>query len=149
MKLFLIIVVISSLIGCKDAGPKQNASDSSDKNSQIECVKRIYSKDSVLGAARNLASENISISLAITNYTTGLESLDYTNCPYNFVTSFQEHIEAWKKVTIVTDKYPLIRGELHDIFSQLEKSDDSTEFKMLVKEVWDTWSKVEENALPD
>jgi hypothetical protein len=56
-------------------------------------------------------------------------------------------MEAWKMVTKVTDKYPLLRGELHDIFAELEKSKDSTEFNDLVKQVWNTWKKVEENAL--
>ena len=143
MKMILYILVISSMIGCKDHVTEQNDADMSVEIGQIRCVERIFEKDSILGSIRNHASENVSLSQTINDYTEALESLDYTNCPDKFVSSFHDHIDAWKKVTKVTDDYPLLRGELHDIFEELEKSKDSTEFKSLVKQVWDTWYLVE------
>jgi hypothetical protein len=134
------------MLGCKDTSLNQNNSDLMPETKRTECIERIFEKDSVLGEIRNHASESKSLSLSIMNYTKELEALDYTNCPEKFVSSFQEHIEAWKMVTKVSDKYPSLRGELHDVFAELEKSKDSTEFNDLVKQVWDTWYKVEENA---
>ena len=112
----------------------------------LDYIERIFAKDSFLGNVRNHASEKIPLKDALNNYTSELESLDYTNCPENFISAFQDHINAWKKVAEISSKYPSLRGELHDIFLQLEKSKDSIEFKSLVKQVWDTWSKVEESA---
>ena len=114
--------------------------------SEAKCIERIFKKDSVLGEIRNHASEKISLSQAIMDSTAELESLDYSDCPGKFVSSFHRHIAAWKMVTKVTDNYPSQRGELDDIFVKLEKSEDSTEFKFLVKQVWDTWNEVEEST---
>lgn len=146
MKLVLVIIVFSSIFSCKEPGAKQQNVQLTPEMNQTNCIERIFEKDSVLGDIRNHASETISLSQSITNYAKELEFLDYSNCPQKFVSAFHDHIEAWKRVTRVTDKYPSLRGELHDIFAELEKSKDSTEFKSLVKQVWDTWHWVEENA---
>ncbi|MDU8887068.1 hypothetical protein RXV94_12935 [Yeosuana sp. MJ-SS3] len=145
MKLLLLIVFFS-ILGCKESVVKKNNSDSSLEMKRTECIERIFAKDSFLGNVRNHASEKIPLKDALNNYTSELESLDYTNCPENFISAFQDHINAWKKVAEISSKYPSLRGELHDIFLQLEKSKDSIELKSLVKQVWDTWSKVEESA---
>ncbi|NNL16138.1 MAG: hypothetical protein HKO81_05810 [Flavobacteriaceae bacterium] len=147
MKFLLVVLIISSILGCKDIGQKRVDTNLTPEENQTMCIERIFEKDSVLGEIRNHASEKVSLSQSIINYTKELESLDYSNCPEKFVSSFHEHIEAWKMVTKVTDDYPSLRGELHDIFSELEKSKDSTQFKSLVKQVWDTWNLVEENAM--
>lgn len=72
--------------------------------------------------------------------------MDYSSCPDRFITAFHKHIEAWKMITKISNKYPSLRGELHEIFAELEKGKDSTEFKSLVKQVLDTWTIVEESA---
>ena len=146
MKLVLVIIVFFSLLSCKDPGPKQKKADVTTGINQTNCIERIFEKDSLLGEIRNHASENISLSRSIKNYTKELESLDYSDCPQKFVASFHDHIKAWKRVTKISDKYPLLRGELHNVFTILEKSEDSTEFKSLAKQVWDTWYRVEEEA---
>jgi hypothetical protein len=141
-KWLFLIWVLSSVPGCKDISPKRNTSDILPEMAKTECIERIFEKDSLLGEIRNHASEKISLSQSIQNYTKALESLDYTGCPEEFVSSFRKHIEAWKGVTKITDNYPHLHGELHDIFIELEKSKDSAEFKALVNRVWETWTEV-------
>ncbi len=141
------LIIFSCLVlGCKDSSVKRNTSDLNHEMKRVNCVERIFEKDSVLGNIRNHASENISLSEAIINYTRALESLDFTSCPEKFKSAFGEHIEAWKGVAEISNKYPLLRGELHDVFAELEKSEDSIAFKFLVKQVWDTWKTVDESV---
>lgn len=41
------------------------------------------------------------------------------------------------------EKHPELRGEMHDLFDEVENSKDTNEFKPLLKEIWDTWGAVE------
>jgi hypothetical protein len=72
--------------------------------------------------------------------------LDYSYCPEEFELAFHKHIDAWLDFRKVSDKYPLLRGELHDIFSIIEKSKDSTEFKSRLNQILETWKIVEQNS---
>nr|WP_321235306.1 hypothetical protein [uncultured Psychroserpens sp.] len=142
---FVSLILLFTVLGCKDTKVKQNNTDATLEIKRTNCVEQIFAKDSVLGSIRNHASEKIPLSKALNNYTKALKSLDYTNCPETFTSAFHEHIEAWEKVAKISNQHPSLRGELHDIFAELEKGKDSTEFKSLVKQVWDTWGKVEES----
>jgi len=109
------------------------------------CVKQIFEQDSIFGDIRNHASEKISLSEAINNYSKNLKSLDYSHCPEEFESAFHKHIDAWLDFIKVSDKYPLLRGELHDIFAIIEKSEDSTEFKSRLNQILETWKLIEES----
>lgn len=43
----------------------------------------------------------------------------------------------------ITNKYPELRGEMHNLFDQLEKGNDAAEFKRYLKQIWDTWAEIE------
>ncbi len=43
----------------------------------------------------------------------------------------------------ITDKYPMMRGELQVIFRQHEQSEDAELFKKRQNEIWATWAEVE------
>lgn len=98
-----------------------------------------------MGTIRNHACETIPLSQTITNYTKNLEALNFNNCPEKFSLAFKAHIRAWNNMKKVTDKHDTIRGELHYLFNKLEQTKDSVEFKIYLKDIWDTW-KVIENA---
>lgn len=134
------------LLGCKGPKEKLENSDSKIEIKEKNCVDRILKQDSIFGDIRNHASENISLSETIDNYANGLKSMDYIKCPEEFKSAFQAHIEAWLEMRKVSDRYPSLRGELHDVFGRIEKSEDSTEFKLLEKQIWDTWKVVEESS---
>ncbi|MEZ4930947.1 MAG: hypothetical protein R2788_02290 [Saprospiraceae bacterium] len=51
---------------------------------------------------------------------------------------------AWKQMIPFVKQYPALRGEMHDLFDELEKGKDADEFKPLLKEVWVTWGAIEE-----
>jgi len=146
LRFLTLILSFLLLFGCKEPKEKENSSDLATEIERTNCINLVFEKDSILGAIRNHASEKISLSETINNYTNDLKSLDFNNCPEEFKSSFQNHIEAWLDIRKVTDKYPSLRGELHAIFADLEKSSDSTEFNILVKQIWATWEKVEESS---
>ncbi len=147
MKTIKILIVISCcFIACKNTVDKEKKSLISSEEQQTECVKMVFEKDSILGSIRNHASKKISLSQTITNYTNDLKLIDFSLCPTAFETAFDKHIDAWLKMKKVTDNYPSMRGELHAIFDQLEKSKDSVEFKSSLKQIWDTWKEVENSA---
>ena len=144
MKYFLNLLLILLLLSCNNAGNKSSkAKLESVTNINTECIESILKKDSVLGQIRNHASEQISLSETIDNYTNSLKSLDYSDCPDNFTIAFHEHIEAWLELKKASDKYPELRGELHEVFSELEKKKDSLEFKSFETKILDTWETVE------
>lgn len=144
-----VIIFISLLVfGCNGHNKKNDSSASDVERKRKDCVKQIFEKDSIFGNIRNHDSEKISISEAIHNYSKNLKSLNYSNCPEKFETAFRNHIDAWIDFRKVSDKYPLLRGELHDIFAIMEKSKDSTEFKSRLDQILETWKIVEESANP-
>lgn len=146
MKSILILLPTMFLFGCIGSNGKLENSDTKIEIQEKNCVDRVLEQDSILGHLRNQASKNISLSETIDYYANGLKSMDYTHCPENFKSAFQAHCEAWLEIKKVSDRYPSLRGELHDVFGQLEKSEDSTEFKLLVKQIWDTWKVVGESS---
>ena len=108
-----------------------------------DCVDRIFAEDTKLGETRNHACETASLSEAIQAYVEGLEALDYSGCPREFKTAFDGHIAAWRNMGTFTDQFPDLRGEMHSLFSQLEKGDKAEEFKPLLTNIWDTWRPIQ------
>lgn len=144
MKLPILIILGISVLACNPHGQRNMVTNSQNSKSRSgECIENIIQVDQKLGKIRNHSSEKISLSETITEYTDSLSSLNYDDCPGQFTTAFKEHIEAWKDVKRVTDNYLELRGEMHDLFDELEKGKDSIEFKLLSKRIWDTWGKVE------
>ena len=118
-------------------------SSNSDQKSSKVCVESIIKKDSELGKVRNHACEKLSLSETIIEYTTALKQLDFSACEKEFEVAFSSHINAWENAVSITDKYPMLRGEMHDLFDKIELTSDSTEFKSLVASIWSTWGEVE------
>jgi len=44
----------------------------------------------------------------------------------------------------ITDRYPDLREEMHDLFKKLETGKDAEVSKPLVKTIWATWAEVEQ-----
>ena len=141
-----IFILTLLLLGCNGANKKENSSDSNMEGKSINCINQIIKKDSILGDIRNHSTERISLSETIDNYSKSLKSLDFSNCPEDFELAFNKHIDAWLDFRKLSDKYPLLRGELHDIFSIIEKSKDSIEFKSRLNEILETWKLVEQSS---
>jgi hypothetical protein len=107
------------------------------------CIASVIEEDERIGKIRNHACEKISLSKTIDDYVEGLSKIDYTGCPEKFSAAFKKHSQAWLNTKAVTDKYSAMRGEMHDLFKQLESGKDSVEFKRLQRAIWDTWGEVE------
>ena len=125
-------------IHCKNQNVK-----SIDQDHGSVCVKMILEKDSELGSKRNHDCESTSLSNTIDIYTQALSDLDFSDCPSSFSQAFQEHINAWIEMKEVTDGYPDLRGEMHDLFDQIRQTKDSTQFKIRLNMIWSTWESIE------
>ena len=135
-QLLLFFTICFTIIGCKS-----NTNEAQVKTKS--CEEQIIEKDSVFGIIRNHAAEEKSMSVSIENYVAGLKSLDYSNCQESFYNAFYRHIEAWEAMIQVTDSYPDLRGEMHDVFKLLEQTKDSAKFSLALNKIWSTWSDVE------
>jgi hypothetical protein len=144
-KLLILIIYVINLNYCKSTSGEDNAKNEEKVATQLLCIEQIMASDDSLGRIRNHACENISLSETIANYIGSLEALNYEDCPKAFTESFKQHIAAWKSITKMTDHYSGLRGEMHDLFKEIEEGDEGEEFKELVKSIWDTWADVEQS----
>jgi vacuolar-type H+-ATPase subunit I/STV1 len=145
MKYFAILILALSVLSCNNSEKKNNQTKlESVAIKKAKCIENILQRDSELGDIRNHASEQSSLSKTIDDYANSVKSLDFKNCPDKFTIAFHKHIKAWLDLKKVSDKYPELRGELHEIFSELEKKKDSIEFKLRQAKIFDTWKIVEE-----
>ncbi|WGD35174.1 hypothetical protein [Olleya sp. YS] len=115
----------------------------SDVLKQTACIDTILKQDDSLGRIRNDASKEHSLSNTILSYTDALNALDYSNCPESFSSAFKGHIDAWNNMMLITNKYPTLRGEMHDVFDSIKTTKDSVAFKIFLKDIWDTWDTIE------
>lgn len=120
-----------------------NKSKEADTTNTPSCIELTIKMDDSLGTVRNHACETISLSETIDQYVKELRSLDYEGCPEGFTNAFEKHMDAWTKMTTLTDNYPEIRGEMHQLFDELKASEDSVEFNQKLQAIWDTWGEVE------
>ena len=125
---------------------QQDSSVLPDSLKTAQCIKEVFALDDSLGSVRNHACESIPLSETIINYTTALKSLNYQQCPKAFAQAFNTHWKAWDEMIPVVNKYPDLRGEMHDLFDQIEKGPDSSTFKIKLKAIWDTWAIVEQSS---
>lgn len=107
-----------------------------------QCIEYIIAEDDSLGKIRNHACKEQSLSKTIHQYIEALNTLDTKDCSSEFNKAFNNHKKAWLNTLVVTDNHPNLRGEMHDLFALIETSKDSAEFKILVKNIWDTWAEV-------
>ncbi|MCB0544193.1 MAG: hypothetical protein H6575_05330 [Lewinellaceae bacterium] len=145
-RIALLIAFCSFLIACADSGAdKQKPVQPAPATTAAAkaCMDSIIAFDSRVGTIRNHACEKQSLSKTITEYTEALENADFAACPVAFKNAFLKHIQAWRNALAVTDKYPELRGEMHDLFNKIESGDDGPVFKTLVADIWATWADIE------
>lgn len=138
-----IMICLLTLYSCQNAKSTPAENTQSQINVQITCIERVIAKDGALGKIRNIACKDIPLSQAITNYTNAMGQLDYSGCPNSFKKAFIEHRNAWMGMTIVTDHYPDLRGDMHTLFDSLAKGEHASQFKYHLQGIWDTWEAVE------
>lgn len=143
--MLLMMVVVGFLASCDRS---INRFQEKQQVTEVEKARmdRVIAIDDSIGKIRNKECKKIPLSQTITNYTGKMKQIDLVGCPKEFTKSFNEHIRSWENLTQVTDKYPDMRGEMHDLFKKLEKSQDSAVFKKLKNDVWDTWDVIEVSA---
>ena len=133
----LLFISLVSTGSCKSRSESQIPLNSG------SCIESVFNTDSILGINRNHDSETISLSEAITRYVDAFDSISFDDCPLVLKQSFSDHLEAWRNMLEVTDNYPNLRGEMHNLFDQLDAGQDSLRFRTLLAQVWSTWSGVE------
>jgi DNA phosphorothioation-dependent restriction protein DptG len=139
-----LLLFLSNLSLAQSNGQK----DSSTILIEKECITRIIAADDSLGAIRNHDCEKVTLSRSIKNYVRSIKKLNFKNCPVGFKNVFYNHKDAWHEMLKITNKYPALRGEMHDLFDQLEKGKDSAACKKYLKQIWDTWAEIEKFIKP-
>lgn len=147
LRQLIFYTCICLLIACNKT--YKTTKDASVKNVDLQkdCMTYILKQDDSLGTIRNHNCEKISLSNTIKTYVNSVNNLNFNNCAPKFEQAFKGHMGAWTKMQQVTDNYPNLRGELHDLFDAIEQSKDSTTFKLLLKNIWETWEVVENAKL--
>ena len=141
----LMILVISSslfILACNQSN-KDNATEDDLSEVQKTCIDNILDQDEILGEKRNHDCEVMPLSETIKLYVAGLDGLDFTNCPEAFSVAFSKHKDAWLAMIPITDNYPDLRGEMHDLFDVIEQGENEEAFSPALKTIWDTWAEVE------
>ncbi len=145
--LLLICVALGCTLSCKESKENKETTETEAVIEEVAstptCIEKILAEDGTYGKERNHACETISLEETINKYTAQIRSLDYTDCPEAFTKAFLDHITAWDSIVPVTSKYPDLRGEMHDLFDEIEQSADSMEFKERLALIWSTWEAVE------
>ncbi|MCB0852802.1 MAG: hypothetical protein KDD63_11290 [Bacteroidetes bacterium] len=136
----LAILAIIIFSACSDRTEKKSTSEDEGKT----CIEKIMEADAEAGQIRNHACETQSLSAAIHTYVKTLKELDFGDCPPVFDKAFNKHIADWEAIVEISDKYPDLRGEMHDLFMELEQSPDQEEFKKRVDKMWASWKEVEQ-----
>ncbi len=137
MQRYSLLFLLLLLLGCRNDRQTVTA------RSETDCIQDIIAEDDSLGRYRNHACKESSLSTTIAQYAVELQALDFSDCPTAFQQAFIQHSIAWSALLPVVERYDTLRGEMHDLFAQLEQSQDSTVFKTLLAEVWATWEEVE------
>lgn len=138
-----IIILLLLFLSNLSLAQMNEQKDSSINFIEKECITSIIAADDSLGKIRNHACENGTLSMSIRNYVSVLKKLNFKNCPPGFEKAFDKHKKAWVTMLKITNKYPDMRGEMHELFDQLEKGNDAIEFKKYLKQIWDTWTEIE------
>jgi len=143
LKIIVIICISIVLFNCNNRPPTKNQRSNNHNLKEKNCITQVIAIDDSIGKIRNHNCETISLSETIRMYTSGIDKVDFTNCPPNFKQAFHSHKEAWTKMTTITNNYPDLRGEMHDLFKILEEGEDKEAFKILLGSIWSTWEDVE------
>ena len=141
----LLTFLVFSLLSCSQP-PSQNQQKAENQkpDNSLECIERVLAEDNALGVTRNHDCETISLDSTIIKYADRLGKIEFSNCPETFTLAFEKHRQAWLEMIPLAKKFPDLRGEMHDLFDIIEKSDQAETFKPLLKAVWDTWGEVDE-----
>ena len=144
-----LIFLCAWIHNCNSSSPNNNQNEEStipDSLLIAQCIKNVFSIDDSLGSVRNHACETIALSQTISNYTSALKKLNFKDCPEEFKKAFKDHWIAWDDMIPVVNNYPDLRGEMHDLFDQIEIGADSSAFNIKLKAIWDTWAIIEQNS---
>lgn len=145
-------IAIFALTGCEAFAPADGSrgptptSKPRSEMTEREAVADVLTADEQLGKIRNHAPETGPIDIAAREYADALADLDYTNTPLAFQRAFAQHWTAWHDMAAYLEPHSELRGEMHDVFDQLEDptvNPTAAEFKRRLDKIWSTWAEVE------
>jgi hypothetical protein len=89
------------------------------------------------------------LTTSIREYVAAIDGLDFSSCPESFTEAFRRHRDAWNDSLPFFERFPEMRGEMHDLFDEL-RDDEGTQLQLeaIDKQIWDTWGEVEAAAEP-
>jgi len=144
---WLLLMTVIGLNSCQNTGSSAgtNTESQPEESHYAEAIRRILAEDEELGGIRNHACEDTSLSATIRQYVAAIDALDFNACPADFTTAFQKHRAAWAASVPFFAQFDDLRGEMHDLFTIIEKGDKAQKaaFDEKLKLIQSTWMEVE------
>lgn len=118
-----------------------------DTSTAKQAIDRVLNMDALISQQRNLATHHVPIADAIRIYLTGLDAIDFEDCPQGFTSAFRKHRDSWEKSLAFFESHADLRGEMHDVLDKIREkgTDAATALDGHFKHIMDTWSEVESN----
>ena len=101
---------------------------------RLSAVEQVLIVHSDLAKQRDLGSKNASLESAISQYTNRSSEFDLKDCPKDFRTAIQNHIQVWKDSQSYFSQYSDLRGELHDLFAEIKSQNPESNAELLALE---------------
>ena len=136
---------IGLLTACQPSGQATNEKNDKQEAQYVSAIQAIFEQDNELGATRNRACEDTSLSVTIRQYVAGLDAFDFSKCPDDFANAFRKHQDAWERSISFFSGFDDLRGEMHDLFDQIKEGDEQQKVLFLenYNAIMDTWAEVE------
>jgi len=131
--------------GCQMKRAPESRPATSQESDYVTAIHDVLSVDGELGMLRNRGTETESIVSSIRAYVAGIDGTDFSGCPEDFTEAFRWHRDAWEKSMAFFERFPSLRGEMHDVFEAIrsEGGETQTELERVEALIWDSWAEVE------
>lgn len=109
-----------------------------------DAMRRVFKVDELISDLRNHLPEKTTIAIAVANYVRGLDKIDFSGCPPEFVGAFKKHRHAWAASVQFFAQFDDLRGEMHELFDRIRerKDDSSRQLERHFKAIMSTWEEL-------
>jgi hypothetical protein len=131
---------------CRRSGPipSDDATSTKERVAPREAIDRVLEMDALLSRQRNRLCQHQSLAAAVQAYVLGIDCLDFGPCPDRFSQAFRRHRDAWNDSIEFLRKHDSLRGEMHELFAQIERIDEAgrNDLKRHADAISATWNEV-------
>lgn len=136
MKLAPAFVSLVLAVSCAGPAPAPPPVDAS------EAIRHVLDVDRVIARQRDLSTDTVSLATAVATYVRGIDAIDFTGCPPEFVAAFRRHRDAWESAIPYLETHAELRGEMHVLFDRL-RAEEPVALAAVLRPIMSTWDEVE------